>query len=178
MGMSLKEVIYDIGGGTATGKKFKAIQVGGPLGGFVPESQLDLQVDYEQMTDAGLAMGPGLIVADESTCMVDMVKYFLTFLAHESCGKCTPCRDGIRHMLHILQNITEGKGNKGDLELLELIATVQKKAALCALGQGAPDPLLSTLKHFREEYEAHIEEKRCPAGVCKALGAVSSGANV
>ncbi len=178
MGMSLKEVIYDIGGGTVTDKKFKAIQVGGPLGGFVPESQLDVQVDYDQMTDAGLAMGPGLIVADESTCIVDMVKYFLTFLAHESCGKCTPCRDGIRQMLHILNNITAGRGNKGDLELLELISTVQKKAALCALGQGASDPLLSTLKHFREEYEAHIEEKRCPAGVCKALGAVSSGANV
>ncbi len=178
MGMSLKEVIYDIGGGTVTDKKFKAIQVGGPLGGFVPESQLDVQVDYDQMTDAGLAMGPGLIVADESTRIVDMVKYFLTFLAHESCGKCTPCRDGIRQMLHILNNITAGRGNKGDLELLELISTVQKKAALCALGQGASDPLLSTLKHFREEYEAHIEEKRCPAGVCKALGAVSSGANV
>lgn len=167
MGMTLREVIFDIGGGIPGNKKFKALQVGGPLGGFVPESLLDLQVDFEELNKEGLAMGPGLVVTDEDTCLVDMVKYFITFLSRESCGKCTPCRDGLRHMLTILHNITEGRGKKGDLELLEMLAKVQKKAALCALGQGASDPLLSTLKHFREEYEAHIDGKSCPAGACK-----------
>lgn len=173
MGMTLREVIYNIGGGIPEGKKFKALQVGGPLGGFVPEPLLDLVVDFNELKAAGLAMGPGLIVADEDACIVDMVKYFLTFLANESCGKCTPCRDGIRQMLNILNDITLGRGKKGDLELLELISRVQKKAALCALGQGASDPLLTTLKHFREEYEAHIEEKCCPGGVCRMLSAAS-----
>jgi len=122
-------------------------------------------------------MGPGLIVADENTCIVDMVKYFMTFLSNESCGKCTPCREGLRQMLKILNNITEGRGKKGDLELLEMLSAVQKSAALCALGQGASNPLLSTLKHFRDEYEAHIEEKRCPGGVCKALSTTLSRVN-
>ena len=169
MGMTLREVIFDVCGGIKEDKRFKAIQAGGPMGGFLPESLLDLPVDFEEMNNAGLAMGPGLVVIDEDTCIVDMVKYFLTFLANESCGKCTPCRDGLRHMLKILNNIIEGRGDKGDLKLLELLSKVQKKAALCALGQGASGPLLSTLEHFRDEYEAHIKEKHCPGGVCKAL---------
>jgi NADH-quinone oxidoreductase subunit F len=177
MGMTLREVIFDVGGGIREDKRFKAVQVGGPLGGFVPESLLGLQVDFDELNKAGLAMGPGLIVADENTCIVDMVKYFLTFLSNESCGKCTPCREGLRQMLKILNNITEGRGKKGDLELLEMLSAVQKSAALCALGQGASNPLLSTLKHFRDEYEAHIEEKRCPGGVCKALSTTLSRVN-
>lgn len=160
MGMTLREVVYELAGGIPGGKQFKAIQVGGPLGGFIPESMLDLKVDYEEMDGAGVAMGPGLIVADEDTCIVDMVKYFLNFLSRESCGKCTPCRDGLKHMLKILNRITGGKGSKEDLELLELISRVQKKAALCALGQGASDPLLSTLKHFRHEYEAYLDKSK------------------
>lgn len=177
MGITLREIIYDIGGGIRDDKKFKTIQVGGPLGGFVPESMLDLHVDYEELNNAGLAMGPGLIVADEDTCIVDMVKYFLVFLCNESCGKCTPCREGLRQMVRILDNIIEGRGQKGDLELLQLLSEVQQKAALCALGQGASNPLLTTLEHFRDEYEAHIIEKRCPGGVCKALTATSSAAS-
>ena len=163
--MTLREVIFDIGGGIPGDKKFKALQVGGPMGGFIPENLLDLHVDFEELNAAGLAMGPGLVVADEDTCIVDMVIYHLNFLANESCGKCTPCREGLKQMLRILNNITEGKGKESDIELLELISEVQQDAALCALGQGASGPLLSTLKHFRDEYEAHIKEKRCP-GVC------------
>ena len=174
MGMTLREIVFDIGGGIPDGKNFKALQVGGPLGGFVPEDMLDLPVDYEALNEAGLAMGPGLIVADEQTCLVDMVKYYLTFLARESCGKCTPCRDGIRHMLKILHKITDGRGNNDDLALLELLAGVQKKAALCALGQGAAGPLLSSLAHFRNEFTEHIEKKHCPAGVCKTLSLVGA----
>ncbi|HAP31894.1 MAG TPA: hypothetical protein DCQ14_02380, partial [Firmicutes bacterium] len=131
-------------------------------------------VDYEALNEAGLAMGPGLIVADEQTCIVDMVKYYLTFLARESCGKCTPCRDGIRHMLKILHKITDGRGKDDDLALLELLAGVQKKAALCALGQGAAGPLLSSLEHFWDEFAAHIEKGHCPAGVCRGLSLVGA----
>jgi NADH:ubiquinone oxidoreductase subunit F (NADH-binding) len=144
------------------------------LGGFAPESLLDLPVDFEEMNKAGLAMGPGLIVLDENACIVDTVKYFLTFLSNESCGKCSPCREGITQMLNILSRITQGKGIEGDIETLEAIAEVQKKAALCALGQSASSPLLSSLRHFRSEWEAHIKEKRCPAAVCKMLSAVVS----
>lgn len=169
MGMTFRELVYDIGGGIKGNKKFKALQAGGPMGGFIPESLLDIKVDYEEMKKADLAMGPGLLVIDEDTCIVKMVKFFLTFLANESCGKCTPCREGIRQMLWILNNITEGRGQKEDLELLETLSEVQKDAALCALGQGASGPLLTALKHFREEFEAHIVEKRCPGGVCEAL---------
>jgi NADH:ubiquinone oxidoreductase subunit F (NADH-binding)/(2Fe-2S) ferredoxin len=172
MGITLREIMFNIGGGIRGGKKFKAVQVGGPLGGFVPEGQLDLKVDFDELSMAGLSMGPSLIVVDESTCIVDMVKYFLTFLSDESCGKCTPCRDGIRQMLKILTNISEGKGKESDIELLEMISGVQKKAALCALGQGASGPVLSSIKHFRDEYEAHIKEKRCPALACDMLSAV------
>ncbi len=169
MGMTLREVIFGIGGGIREGRQFKAVQVGGPMGGFAPESQLDLKVDFDELNRAGLALGPGLIVLDDRTCIVDMVKFFLTFLANESCGKCTPCREGLRQMLHILDRITEGKGEPGDVETLEAIAEVQKPAALCALGQGASNTLVSSLKHFRAEWDAHIQEKRCPAGVCEAL---------
>jgi NADH:ubiquinone oxidoreductase subunit F (NADH-binding) len=135
MGMTLRDVVFNIGGGIRDGKKLKAVQVGGPLGGFAPESLLDLPVDFEEMNKAGLAMGPGLIVLDENACIVDTVKYFLTFLSNESCGKCSPCREGITQMLNILSRITQGKGIEGDIETLEAIAEVQKKAALCALGQ-------------------------------------------
>ncbi|MBW6487214.1 MAG: SLBB domain-containing protein [Syntrophobacterales bacterium] len=169
MGTTFRKIVFDIGGGIPGDKKFKAVQVGGPLGGFVPESMLDLPVDFEELTKVGLTMGPGLIVTDEHTCIVDMVKYFLKFLSNESCGKCTPCREGLRQMIKILNNITEGKGKKGDLDLLERIAAAQQGAALCALGKGAAKPLLGSLKYFRDEYEAHIEQKRCPALVCKAL---------
>jgi NADH:ubiquinone oxidoreductase subunit F (NADH-binding)/(2Fe-2S) ferredoxin len=173
MGMPLKGIVFDIGGGVRANKKFKALQVGGPMGGFVPENWLELTVDFDELWEADLALGPGLIVMDENTCMVDMVKYFLTFLSHESCGKCTPCREGLRQMMNIVNRITEGKGKKADLELLEAISAVQQSAALCALGKGVANTLRSALKHFRSEYEAHIEEKRCPAGVCKISSAVS-----
>jgi NADH:ubiquinone oxidoreductase subunit F (NADH-binding)/(2Fe-2S) ferredoxin len=174
MGMPLKGIVFDIGGGVRANKKFKALQVGGPMGGFVPENLLELTVDFDELWEADLALGPGLIVADENTCMVDMVKYFLTFLSNESCGKCTPCREGLRQMIKIVSRITEGKGKKADLELLEAIIAVQQSAALCALGKGVANPLRNALKHFRNEYEAHIEEKRCPAGVCKMSSAVSN----
>ena len=173
MGMTLREVIFDIGGGIREDKKFKAVQVGGPLGGFVPESLLDLPVDFDELTKAGVAMGPSLIVVDENTCMVDMVKYFLTFLTNESCGKCTPCREGLRQMLKIVTNISEGRGRESDIELLEALSEIQKEAALCALGQGASNSVLSSIKHFRDEYEAHIKEKRCPALVCDMLSTVT-----
>jgi NADH-quinone oxidoreductase subunit F len=170
----LKEVIFDIGGGVPDGKKFKAVLVGGPMGGFVPESQLDMPVDFDEIKKAGLNLGPGLIVLDENTCIVDMVKYYLTFLAEESCGKCTPCREGLRQMLKILTNITEGRGKKSDFDVLETIAAAQKRAALCALGQGASSTLMSSLKYFRDEWDAHIEGKRCPAHFCKVLESTTS----
>ncbi len=172
MGITLKEIIFDIGGGIREDKKFKAVQVGGPLGGFIPESMLDLRVDFEELTKAGVSMGPSLIVIDENTCIVDMVKYYLTFLTNESCGKCTPCREGLRQMLKIITNISEGKGKEGDIELLEELSEIQKEAALCALGQGASNSVLSSLKHFRDEYETHIKEKHCPALVCNILSSV------
>ncbi|MGI5876515.1 MAG: NADH-ubiquinone oxidoreductase-F iron-sulfur binding region domain-containing protein [Dethiobacteria bacterium] len=170
MGMTLRDVIYKIGGGVPDGKKFKAVQTGGPSGGCLPEEMLDLEVGFDELTRAGSMMGSGgMIVMDEDNCMVDVARYFLDFLTDESCGKCIPCREGIRHMLKILTNITEGKGKEGDIELLEQIGRVVKSAALCALGRTAPNPVLSTLKYFRDEYEAHIKEKRCPALSCKEL---------
>jgi NADH:ubiquinone oxidoreductase subunit F (NADH-binding)/(2Fe-2S) ferredoxin/Pyruvate/2-oxoacid:ferredoxin oxidoreductase delta subunit len=170
MGMTLREVIFDIGGGIPQGKKFKAVQTGGPSGGVIPEKFLDLPVDFDELTKVGSMMGSGgMIVMDEDTCMVDIARYFLKFLAGESCGKCVPCREGIYQMLKILDSICEGNGKEGDIELLEEIAEVVKDASLCALGQTAPNPVLSTIRYFRDEYEAHIREKRCPAGVCKAL---------
>jgi NADH-quinone oxidoreductase subunit F len=167
MGTTLREIVFDIGGGIREGKKFKALQVGGPLGGFVPESMLDLRVDFDDLGKAGLSMGPSLVVLDENTCIVDMVKYFFEFLADESCGKCVPCREVFRQILGVLNNITSGAGREGDIELLNDLSTVQQEATLCALGQGAGSPLYSALAQFRGEFEAHIKEKRCPAGVCK-----------
>jgi NADH-quinone oxidoreductase subunit F len=170
MGITLRDTIYKIGGGILGGKKFKAVQTGGPSGGCIPEQQLDMKVDFDELAKAGSMMGSGgMIVMDEDTCMVDVARYFLDFLADESCGKCVPCREGIRQMLKILTNISQGKGREGDIELLEELAQVTKDASLCALGKSAPNPVLSTIHHFRDEYEAHIKEKRCPAYVCKAL---------
>lgn len=170
MGISMREIIYDIGGGIIGGKKFKAVQIGGPSGGCIPESILDLPVDYDSLTEAGAMMGSGgLVVMDETTCMVDLARFFLTFTQNESCGKCTPCREGTKRMLEILTRITEGKGREGDIELLESLAKNIKASALCGLGQTAPNPVLSTLRYFRDEYEAHIRDKRCPAGACQKL---------
>jgi NADH-quinone oxidoreductase subunit F len=170
MGMTLREIIYTIGGGIPGGKNFKAVQTGGPSGGCLPGDLLDLQVGFDELTKAGSMMGSGgMIILDEDNCMVDVARYFLEFLNDESCGKCVPCREGIRQMLKTLTNITQGKGKEGDIELLEELAEVASEAALCALGRSAPNPLLSTLKYFRDEYEAHVKEKRCPALSCKEL---------
>lgn len=170
MGITMREIVYDIGGGINGGKKFKAVQIGGPSGGCLPESMLDLSIDYDSLTAAGAMMGSGgLVVMDEDTCMVDVAKFFLNFTQSESCGKCTPCREGTKRMLEVLTRITEGQGREGDIELLEELARNIKETALCGLGQTAPNPVLSTLKYFRHEYEAHIKEKRCPAGACEKL---------
>ena len=171
--LKLKEIVYDIGGGIPNKKRFKAAQMGGPSGGCVPEKYIDVPIDYDSLTEIGAMMGSGgLIVMDESKCMVDIAKFFLEFTVDESCGKCPPCRIGTKRMLEILTRITEGKGKDGDIEKLERLAADIKKASLCGLGQTAPNPVLSTIKYFRDEYEAHIYEKRCPAGVCKALTSV------
>ena len=170
MGTTLREIIYDIGGGCPNGKKFKAVQTGGPSGGCLPAELLDTPVDYDNLIAAGSMMGSGgMIVMDEDNCMVDIARFFLDFTVSESCGKCTPCRIGTRRMLEILERITEGKGEDGDIEKLETLAKNIKASALCGLGQTAPNPVLSTLKYFRDEYEAHIYEKRCPAGHCRKL---------
>jgi NADH-quinone oxidoreductase subunit F len=170
MGMPLRDIIYKIGGGIRDGKKFKAVQTGGPSGGVIPERLLDTPVDFDELTKTGSMMGSGgMIVMDDTTCMVDVARYFLNFLSDESCGKCIPCREGIHKMLKILNRICAGEGKKGDIELLEEIGAVVQVSALCALGTTAPNPVLSTIRYFRDEYEAHIREKRCPAGVCKAL---------
>ena len=170
MGITLKDIIYGLGGGIPGGKKFKAVQTGGPSGGCIPEEQLDMQVDFDQLAKAGSMMGSGgMIVMDEDTCMVDVARYFLDFLSGESCGKCVPCREGIRQMLKILTNITRGEGREGDIERLEELSEVTRDASLCALGKTAANPVLSTIRYFRDEYEAHIKEKRCPAYVCKEL---------
>jgi NADH:ubiquinone oxidoreductase subunit F (NADH-binding)/(2Fe-2S) ferredoxin/NAD-dependent dihydropyrimidine dehydrogenase PreA subunit len=170
MGMTLREIIFNIGGGIRDGKKFKAVQTGGPSGGVIPEKFIDLPVDFDELSKIGSMMGSGgMFVMDEDTCMVDTARYFLNFLADESCGKCVPCREGIKQMLDILTDITEGRGEKEDIELLEEVAAMVKDFSLCALGTSAPNPVLSTLKYFRDEYLAHIEQKRCPAYVCKPL---------
>ena len=170
MGITLREIIYDIGGGIRGGKKFKAVQTGGPSGGCLPESLLDLPVDFDELSKAGSMMGSGgMIVMDETTCMVDIAKYFLTFLEEESCGKCLPCREGIKRMRQIFDEITEGRGSEKDIDLLEQISATLVDSSLCGLGQTAPNPVLTTIRYFRDEYEAHIKERRCPAGVCKAL---------
>jgi NADH:ubiquinone oxidoreductase subunit F (NADH-binding)/(2Fe-2S) ferredoxin len=168
MGMSLRHVIYEIGGGIRNDNKFKAVLAGGPLGTFIPESQLDLRVDFDDMSKAGGSLGPSLVVIDDKTCIVDVVKYFLNFLANESCGKCSPCRDGLEQILKIMDRITEGNGKEGDIETLMTIFDAQV-AALCPLGQTASSPARSAIKYFRDEFDAHIKEKRCPAGTCKIL---------
>ena len=170
MGITLREIVYDIGGGIPKNKKFKAIQTGGPSGGCLPESKLDMPVDFDELTRAGSMMGSGaMIVMDEDNCMVDIARYFLSFLEGESCGKCVPCREGLKRMRQILDRIINGQGKDGDIELLEDLSETLTWGALCGLGGGAANPILSTIRNFREEYEAHIREKRCPAGVCKPL---------
>jgi len=167
MGITLREIIYDIGGGIPKGRNFKAVQTGGPSGGVIPESLLDLPVDFDELTKAGSMMGSGgMIVMDDKACMVDFAKYFVNFLKGESCGKCLPCREGLQQMHEILTGITEGRGRKGDIALLEELSETLIDASLCALGATAPNPVLSTIRYFRDEYEAHIKEKTCPAGVC------------
>ena len=170
MGTPLRDIIYKIGGGIPGGKKFKAVQTGGPSGGCIPADYLDIAIDYDSLTAIGSMMGSGgMIVMDEDNCMVDIARFFLDFTVDESCGKCTPCRIGTRRMLEILERIVEGRGEEGDIEKLEALAENIKATALCGLGQTAPNPVLSTLKYFRDEYEAHIKEKRCPAHHCQKL---------
>jgi NADH:ubiquinone oxidoreductase subunit F (NADH-binding)/Pyruvate/2-oxoacid:ferredoxin oxidoreductase delta subunit len=170
MGMTLRQIIYDIGGGIPAGKRFKAVQTGGPSGGCIPESLLDLPVDFDRLQEAGSMMGSGgMIVMDEDTCRVDMARYFVRFLEEESCGKCTPCREGLLQMNEILTRICEGRGRERDIDLLEDLSEVMVETSLCALGSTAPNPVLSTIRYFRDEYEAHIRDKRCPARVCKQL---------
>jgi NADH:ubiquinone oxidoreductase subunit F (NADH-binding)/ferredoxin len=170
MGIKLREIIYEIGGGILGGKKFKAVQTGGPSGGCLPEAYLDKSVDYESLTEAGSMMGSGgMVVMDEDICMVDVARYFLSFTQAESCGKCVPCRVGTKQMLDILKRICAGEGIKEDIAMLEKLGTRIKAGSLCALGQTAPNPVLTTLRYFKDEYKAHIEEKRCPARVCTKL---------
>jgi len=170
MGITLREIVYDIGGGIPDGKKFKAIQIGGPSGGCIPESLIHLPVDFDSLTDAGAMMGSGgMIIMDERTCMVDVARYFTNFLKDESCGKCVPCRNGLMQLHTMLSEICEGKGKKEDIEFFEELAFWISKASLCQLGATAPNPVLTTLRYFKDEYIAHIVDKKCPAGVCKAL---------
>ncbi|MGD8506051.1 MAG: NADH-ubiquinone oxidoreductase-F iron-sulfur binding region domain-containing protein [Candidatus Bathyarchaeota archaeon] len=170
MGTPLKKIIYDIGGGILEGKQFKAIQTGGPSGGCIPGELLDLPVDFDRLSEAGSMMGSGgMIVMDESTCMVDVARYFLDFLQYESCGKCVPCREGVKRMLEILTDITEGRGKEEDLTLLQELAEMIKDFSLCGLGKTSPNTVLSTLRYFRDEYETHVKDKKCPAGICRSL---------
>ena len=170
MGLTINEIIYDIGGGIRDGKKFKAVQMGGPSGGCIPASMGDLQIDYQKINQTGAIMGSGgMVVMDETTCMVEMAKFFLRFTQDESCGKCTFCRIGTKRMLEILERITDGKGQEGDIELLEDLADKIRNNTICGLGQTAPNPVLTTLKYFREEYEIHIRDKKCPAHSCAPL---------
>lgn len=170
MGTTLREVVYDIGGGIPNGKKFKAAQTGGPSGGCIPAEHIDVPIEYDTLIELGSMMGSGgLIIMDEDTCMVDIAKFFLEFTVEESCGKCPPCRIGTKRMLEILERLTGGKGEEGDIEKLEILAKNIKASALCGLGQTAPNPVLSTLRYFRDEYEAHVRDKKCPAGVCKSM---------
>ncbi|MEJ5199205.1 MAG: NADH-quinone oxidoreductase subunit NuoF [Anaerolineae bacterium] len=170
MGMTLKEIVYDIGGGPPRGRKIKAVQTGGPSGGCIPANMLDIPVDYETLTEAGSMMGSGgMIVMDDRTCMVDIARYFLEFLKDESCGKCSTCREGIKRMLEILTHISDGTARPEDLPMLESLARTVAQASLCGLGKSAPNPVLSTLRYFREEYEQHIYERFCPSGACRSL---------
>jgi NADH:ubiquinone oxidoreductase subunit F (NADH-binding)/(2Fe-2S) ferredoxin/Pyruvate/2-oxoacid:ferredoxin oxidoreductase delta subunit len=179
MGMTLKQIIYNIGGGIAKEKKFKAVQTGGPSGGCIPEQLLDLKVDFDSLDEAGSMMGSGgMIVMDETTCMVDVAKYYLAFLSEESCGKCVPCREGIRRILEILEDICTGKAQDEDLDLLMEICDTVRVTSLCGLGKTAPNPVITTMKYFKDEYMAHIRDKRCPAGVCKELTVYSIATDI
>jgi len=170
MGITFREIIYEIGGGILKDRKFKAVQTGGPSGGCLSEKFLDLSIDFDALTEAGSMMGSGgMIVMDDRTCMVDVARYFLAFLEEESCGKCTPCREGLKKMKAILEAICGGRGKKGDIELLERLSQVLIDGAICGLGNTAPNPVLTTIRYFRDEYEVHINQKKCPGGVCKAL---------
>jgi NADH-quinone oxidoreductase subunit F len=172
MGTTLRHIIYDIGGGILGDRPFKAVQTGGPSGGCLPESHLDYPVDYEKLTEAGSMMGSGgMIVMDDRTCMVDVARYFLSFLTEESCGKCVPCREGLKQMLAIYDDLVEGRGKPGDIERIEALASGMQLGSLCELGKSAPNPVISTLRYFRDEYEAHVEKKACPAGICRPLTA-------
>ena len=168
MGIKLRDIIFDIGGGIPDGRKFKAVQTGGPSGGCIPEQFLDMSVDYESLAQVGSIMGSGgMIVMDETSCMVDVAKYFMEFCKSESCGKCVPCRVGTAQMYDLLRKITNGSATNDDLVLLEELCDMVKNTSLCGLGMTAPNPVLSTLKYFRDEYEEHIVHKKCRAGVCK-----------
>jgi NADH-quinone oxidoreductase subunit F len=170
MGTTLREVIFDIGGGMRDGKEFKAVQIGGPSGGCLTKEQLDLPLDFDSLKKAGAMIGSGgLVVMDENTCMVEVARFFMNFTQNESCGKCVPCREGTKRMLAILERIVEGKGEDGDIELLLELADTISSTALCGLGKSAPFPIVSTIKHFRSEYEAHIYDKNCPTGNCQKL---------
>jgi NADH:ubiquinone oxidoreductase subunit F (NADH-binding) len=170
MGVTLREIIEDIGGGIPRGRAYKAVQTGGPSGGCIPASLLDMPIDFDSLTEAGSMMGSGgMIVMDDRTCMVDVARYFVEFLMDESCGKCTPCREGIFAMHNTLTRICNGEGRPGDVEFLKEVATTVNSASLCQLGGTAGNPVLSTMRYFRDEYEHHIQERRCPAGQCKAL---------
>jgi len=170
MGITMREIIFDIGGGIPGSKKFKAVQIGGPSGGCLPEEKLDLPVDYDSLIEVGAMMGSGgLVVMDETTCMVDLARFFLNFTQSESCGKCTPCREGTKRLLEVLNRIIDGDGQPGDMEMLESLSRNIIDSSLCGLGQSAPNPILSTIRYFRAEYEMHIEKKFCPAGVCQKL---------
>jgi NADH:ubiquinone oxidoreductase subunit F (NADH-binding)/ferredoxin len=170
MGMTLRQIIYDVGGGIVGGKKFKAVQTGGPSGGCLPAEKLDLSVDFDTLWDEGSMMGSGgMIVMDERTCMVDVAKYFLGFLKFESCGKCTTCREGIKRLYELVSDICDGKGTEETIKAIEDLADTVNAASLCALGKDAVNPVRSTLKLFRDEYIAHVKDKKCPAAVCKEL---------
>jgi NADH:ubiquinone oxidoreductase subunit F (NADH-binding)/(2Fe-2S) ferredoxin len=170
MGTTVRELVFDVGGGIPKDRAFKALQIGGPSGGFLPEELLDMPMDYETLAEAGSMMGTGgVIIADDRTCVIDTARYFLGFLQEQSCGKCSPCREGVKRMLEIMTRITEGEGQMSDLDVLKTLGEVIKATSLCGLGKSAPNPVLSTLRHFRDEYVAHIEEGKCSAGVCKAL---------
>jgi len=177
MGTSLRKIVYDIGGGVPHGKQLKAVHFGGPMGGSIPASLVDTPLDFDALSKLGAPMGAGaMLVLDEDVCMVSLAKFFLGFLTVESCGKCVPCREGVRQMLKIVTRICDGNGREGDLETLEGLTQVLGASSLCALGKTASDPLLSGLRYFRDEYEAHIKEKRCPANSCKALVAKAAAA--
>lgn len=170
MGITLRTIVNDLGGGVPKGRRLKAVQTGGPSGGCIPEKLLDLPVDYDSLAHAGSMMGSGgMIVMDDRACMVDVARYFIEFLADESCGKCTSCREGLKHLGRVLTRICAGEGREEDLTLLEDLCDVIANASLCGLGTSAPNPVLSTLRYFRDEYERHIRDRKCPAGVCRAL---------